>query len=104
MRIGFAVVLFLAAAQSAAYAQCPIGSFPKTNSYGEQVCQSAAGQTPTIGSVVSCPPGTETGVDSYGNRTCVSAGASSRNIAPTAPYGAPNSAARCLDGTMCQRY
>ena len=100
MRIGFAVALFLTAAQSAAYAQCPIGSFPKTNSFGEQVCQSAAGQTPTTGNIVSCPPGTETGVDSYGNRTCVNAGAAYRGPQPAAP----NSAARCLDGTLCQRY
>jgi|SRR4051812_15975385 hypothetical protein len=99
MRVAFAIVLFLTA-QSAAHAQCPLGSFPRTNSLGEQVCQSAAGQTPTIGNVVTCPPGAETGVDALGHRTCVDAGSSARNVRPAAP----NDAARCGDGSLCQRY
>jgi hypothetical protein len=73
-----AAVIFLLAATSAASAQCPLGSFPTITSSGQTVCQSALGQTPTVGSQV-CPPGSEWDYDSAGHRTCRSTDRNSRS-------------------------
>jgi hypothetical protein len=67
-----AAIILLLAATSAAQAQCPLGSFPTTNADAQVVCQSAAGQRPTVNapSPAYCPPGATSSIDSWGRRTC----------------------------------
>jgi hypothetical protein len=53
---------------------CPIGSHPWIDSWGNQICKSFdSGRATTIeGSLENCPIGTHPWVDSWGNRICKS--------------------------------
>ena len=52
---------------------CPIGSHPWVDSWGNQICKSfSGGTTATQGSLDSCPVGSHPGVDNWGNRVCQS--------------------------------
>lgn len=59
-------------ASTAAYANCPIGSFPSVNQWGTPTCQPFGGGPPASvqGTLDSCPPGTHPWTDNWGNRTC----------------------------------
>jgi hypothetical protein len=72
-------VAFFCAWSGAALAQCPVGSFPWVDSWGNQICRSFDGGTATIeGSLDNCPTGTHPWVDSWGNRICKSFGMGSQ--------------------------
>ena len=67
----FAAVLF-ALLPIAASAGCPIGSFPWTDLWGNQICKRFGdGSTATIeGGLDNCPVGTQPWTDMWGNRPC----------------------------------
>ena len=71
MRIQAVIVLMLATT-AVAEAQCPIGSFPTTNSNAQIICQSAAGQSQSGAAPTVCPPGAYPSIDGWGRRTCSS--------------------------------
>jgi hypothetical protein len=64
-----AIVLGMTAAQAR---QCPLGSYPWTDSWGNSICKRFdGGGTATIrGSLTNCPTGSFPSVDTWGNRTC----------------------------------
>jgi hypothetical protein len=70
-RVLFAAALF-ALPPSVALANCPIGSFPWTDLWGNQICKRFGdGSTGSIqGSLDNCPVGTHPWTDMWGNRTC----------------------------------
>lgn len=53
---------------------CPAGSYPWVDSYGNNICKShgSGGTTSIQGSTRNCPAGTHPWVDSYGNNVCQS--------------------------------
>jgi hypothetical protein len=57
---------------SAALADCPIGSFPWVDNWGNKICKRFDdGSTATTqGSLNNCPAGTHPWVDNWGNRIC----------------------------------
>jgi|SRR5271157_6000962 len=72
MRI-FIISITLLGVSSAFAQQCPIGSFPSVDSWGNQICKTFGGATETIqGSLDTCPIGFHPWVDSWGNQVCQS--------------------------------
>jgi hypothetical protein len=71
--------------------QCPIGSFPWVDSWGNQICKSfGTGQTTTIqGNLDNCPTGTHPWVDNWGNQVCQSfnGGQQYYDTSPGCPVG-----------------
>ena len=67
-------LLALLVLPSAALANCPMGSFPSVDRWGNQICQPFGGGPPAAvqGSLESCPAGTHPWADQWGNRTCKS--------------------------------
>jgi hypothetical protein len=67
-------ILALGIAADANAQQCPIGSFPGVDNWGNQICKSFdSGQTTTIqGNLQNCPTGTHPWVDNWGNQICQS--------------------------------
>jgi hypothetical protein len=61
-------------ASPGAAANCPVGSYLWTDSWGNRICKSFEhGGTSTIeGTLERCPVGTHPWVDSWGNRVCKS--------------------------------
>jgi hypothetical protein len=59
---------------SRADAQCPVGTYPSVDSWGNRICKSFdGGGTRSIeGNLNNCPVGTHPGIDSWGNRMCQS--------------------------------
>lgn len=56
-----------------ALADCPIGTHPWVDRWGNNICQRWGGGTATIeGSLDNCPIGTHPWVDTWGNRVCKS--------------------------------
>jgi len=57
-----------------AFANCPIGSFPSFDRWGNQICQRFDGGPPAAiqGTLDNCPIGTHPWADQWGNRTCKS--------------------------------
>jgi hypothetical protein len=62
-------VLGMTAAQAR---QCPLGSYPWTDSWGNSICKrfDGGGTAAIRGSLTKCPTGSFPSVDSWGNRTC----------------------------------
>ena len=68
-------IALLAFLPTAALADCPIGSHPWTDSWGNQICKRFGGGTVSIeGSLDNCTIGSHPWQDSWGNRTCKSFG------------------------------
>jgi hypothetical protein len=74
MRALFLVISLILVASNAAWAiNCPIGSFPWVDNWGNQVCQRFGGggaaitQTPQG---AECPNGSYPWTDNWGNRIC----------------------------------
>lgn len=67
-----AILLVFSASQ--ALANCPIGTFPWTDTWGNQICKrySDGSAATTQGSLDNCPMGTHPWTDNWGNRTCKS--------------------------------
>jgi len=67
------VFLFFSSSQVSAL-QCPIGSFPCADNWGNQICKSfdSGGTTTIEGSTKNCPIGTHPWVDEWGNQICKS--------------------------------
>jgi hypothetical protein len=64
---------------SSAFAQCPIGSFPSVDNWGNQICKTFNNSTSTIqGSLDNCPVGSHPFVDNWGNRICQTFGSGTR--------------------------
>lgn len=64
--------------------QCPAGSYPSVDSFGNQVCKRFSDQSTATAQVPrgqTCPMGSFPTVDSYGNQICRSQGA-----APSQPH------------------
>ncbi len=75
MKLLIAVLVLVSVALPAKPAhaqQCPVGSFPWVDQWGNQICKrSDSGRTTTIeGSLDKCPTGTYPWVDSWGNHIC----------------------------------
>lgn len=51
---------------------CPIGSFPSIDQWGNQVCRPIGGGAPNAaqGTLDNCPIGSFPSIDTYGNRVC----------------------------------
>ncbi len=67
------VVVFLFFASPDAWAlQCPAGSHPWVDNYGNDICKSFGSGRTIIkeGSLDNCPTGTHLWVDNWGNRIC----------------------------------
>jgi len=65
--------LFLITMSFSAFAQqCPVGSYPSVDNWGNLICKSFdTGRSTTIeGSLDRCPTGTYASVDEWGNRIC----------------------------------
>ena len=67
-------ILFFMTATNVLAQQCPAGSHPWVDDWGNRICRKlGSGQTTTIeGSTKQCPTGTYSWVDEWGNRTCKS--------------------------------
>ena len=76
-----AVVMMAGLAAPAAAQNCPIGSYPSVDSWGNNICKRTGGggtasvQAPSGG---GCPIGSYPTVDRYGNQVCRQPGSSSR--------------------------
>jgi len=59
---------------TAGFADCPIGSYPWTDMWGNQICKRFGdGSTATIqGNLDNCPIGTHPWTDMWGNQICKS--------------------------------
>lgn len=70
----FLLLLLLFASPSVMAIDCPAGSHPWTDSWGNPICQSfESGNTTSIqGSTSNCPAGTHPWTDSWGNPICQS--------------------------------
>ena len=67
------VAMLAMTAGEAAAINCPVGSMPWVDTWGNQICRSLGGGTTAIeGSLSECPIGTHPGVDSWGNQVCKS--------------------------------
>ena len=57
-----------------AVAECPIGSYPWADAWGNQICKRfGSGSTSAVsGSLDKCPTGTHPWVDNWGNKICQS--------------------------------
>lgn len=67
-----------------AFANCPAGTFPNIDNWGNEVCVSSSGGNRTIrGNAPGCPGGTVPEFDSWGNATCVSIDQPSRRYYDT---------------------
>ncbi len=67
--------LLLATVASSAFGQeCPVGSYPWVDAWGNRICKSFdTGRTTTIeGDLKNCPTGTYPWSDEWGNRICKS--------------------------------
>jgi hypothetical protein len=55
-------------------ANCPVGSYPWTDQWGNSICKRfSTGQPSTIeGTLSRCPTGTHPWVDNWGNQVCQS--------------------------------
>lgn len=73
-KIALAVWLLAFSASQALAINCPIGSFPWTDNWGNQICKRFNdGSTSTIQGgmgVNTCPVGSYPWTDSWGNRVC----------------------------------
>jgi hypothetical protein len=51
---------------------CPIGSYPSVDQWGNQACKPFGGGPPTVvqGTLDNCPIGSHPWVDQWGNRVC----------------------------------
>ncbi len=68
-------ILFLIVMSFSVFAQqCPIGSYPSVDNWGNRICKSFdTGRATTIeGGLDKCPTGTHIWVDEWGNRICKS--------------------------------
>ncbi len=74
-----ALLYFMLVSQAAAQ-NCPVGSFPWVDNWGNSICKSFdTGQTRLLeGTLDRCPPGTFQWVDNWGNRICKSFGGSNQ--------------------------
>jgi hypothetical protein len=67
----------LVTARPPAAMTCPVGSFPWTDQWGNNICRDMAGRTTLIETRVgSCPLGTHPWVDRWGNAVCQQIGGS----------------------------
>jgi hypothetical protein len=73
-RLIFGALLASGTIVSANAQQCPIGSYPWVDSWGNEICKGfGTGQTTTIqGDLENCPVGTHPWVDNWGNQVCQS--------------------------------
>jgi hypothetical protein len=74
MRKTIAALLLVSGSIVPSYADCPFGSHPWVDNWGNQTCRMfGSGQTTTIqGSLDNCPTGTHPWTDNWGNRICKS--------------------------------
>jgi len=74
------VATALTLSMPAANANCPAGSHPWTDQWGNQICRDFGnGATRSIrGGLKNCPVGTHRSVDSWGNAVCQSFGGKQR--------------------------
>jgi hypothetical protein len=72
MRKTIVALLFFSSSVVLGYAECPIGSYPWVDNWGNQICRTfGSGQTTTIqGSLDNCPVGTHPWIDDWGNKIC----------------------------------
>jgi hypothetical protein len=74
MRWILAAALVVLGPSAASAINCPMGSHPWVDSWGNQICKrfDDGSASRVQGSLDSCPMGTHPWVDSWGNRTCKS--------------------------------
>lgn len=67
----YTIAFLIAVQASNTFADCPIGSFPSVDSWGNQICKTFGGSTSSIqGGLDNCPVGSYPFVDNLGNRVC----------------------------------
>jgi len=73
MRASFVFIAAILLGMTAAQArQCPRGSYPWTDNWGNSICKrhDGGGIATIRGSLAKCPTGSFPSADSWGNRTC----------------------------------
>lgn len=108
MRGKFVIALLTLLWPNAALAiNCPLGSYPWADAWGNQICKRYDdGSTSRVqGGIDNCPIGTHPWVDQWGNRTCKSVN-SPQQLYDTAP-GCPMGTFPSVDNwgnRVCKRF